>query len=124
MRNALDTVNDYRNGDGFATERGTYDITLRNVIATGNSDGGLDLKSDNVVIDGAIVSGNGRTIRLWGTGAQLSNIVRLDAGAPQAGGNREQHRLADAASRTIDGAFRTEERRGGTEVVRLFSSRG
>src|SRR3546814_6784759 len=44
MRNALDTVNDYRNGDGFATERGTYDITLRNVIATGNSDGGLDLK--------------------------------------------------------------------------------
>src|SRR3546814_6392243 len=64
MRNALDTVNDYRNGDGFATERGTYDITLRNVIATGNSDGGLDLKSDNVVIDGAIVSGNGRNIQI------------------------------------------------------------
>src|SRR3546814_13686694 len=85
MRNALDTVNDYRNGDGFATERGTYDITLRNVIATGNSDGGLDLKSDNVVIDGAIVSGNGRNIRLWGPGAQLSNIVSLDAGAPLAG---------------------------------------
>src|SRR3546814_16498759 len=47
MRNALDTVNDYRNGAGFATERGTYDITMRNVIATGNSDGGIALKSDN-----------------------------------------------------------------------------
>ncbi|MBJ7498792.1 MAG: hypothetical protein JHC57_03445 [Sphingopyxis sp.] len=105
MRNTLDTVNDYRNGDGFATERGTYDITLRNVIATGNSDGGLDLKSDNIVVDGAIVSGNGRNVRLWGTGAQLSNIVSLDAGAPLAGGNREHIWLAEGASATIDGAF-------------------
>lgn len=105
MRNALDTVNDYRNGDGFATERGTYDITLRDVIATGNSDGGLDLKSDNIVVDGAIVSGNGRNIRLWGTGAVLSNIVSLDAGAPLAGGNREHIWLAEGASATIDGAF-------------------
>ncbi|WP_423603326.1 hypothetical protein [Sphingomonas sp. MS122] len=105
MRNALDTVNDYRNGDGFATERGTYDITLRNVIATGNSDGGLDLKSDNIVVDGAIVSGNGRNIRLWGTGVQLSNIVSLDAGAPLAGGNREHIWLAEGASATIDGAL-------------------
>lgn len=105
MRNALDTVNEYRNGDGFATERGTYDITLRNVIATGNSDGGLDLKSDNIVVDGAIVSGNGRNIRLWGTGAQLSNIVSLDAGAPLAGGNREHIWLAEGASATIDEAY-------------------
>ena len=105
MRNALDTVNDYRNGDGFATERGTYNITLRDVIATGNSDGGLDLKSNGVVVDGAIVSGNGRNIRLWGTGAQLSNIVSLDAGAPLAGGNREHIWLAEGASATIDGAF-------------------
>ena len=105
MRNALDTVNEYRNGDGFATERGTYDITLRNVVATGNSDGGLDLKSDNIVVDGAIVSGNGRNIRLWGMGAQLSNIVSLDAGAPLAGGNREHIWLAEGASATIDGAF-------------------
>ncbi len=105
MRNALDTVNDYRNGDGFATERGTYDITLRDIIATGNSDGGLDLKSDNIVVDGAIVSGNGRNVRLWGTGAQLSNIVSLDAGAPLAGGNREHIWLAEGASATIDGAF-------------------
>lgn len=105
MRNTLDTVNDYRNGDGFATERGTYNITLRNVIATGNSDGGFDLKSDNIVVDGAIVSGNGRNIRLWGTGAQLSNIVSLDAGAPLAGGNREHVWLAEGASATIDGAF-------------------
>lgn len=105
MRNALDTVNDYRNGDGFATERGTYNITLHDVIATGNSDGGLDLKSDNIVVDGAIVSGNGRSIRLWGTGAQLSNIVSLDAGAPLAGGNRDHIWLAEGASATIDGAF-------------------
>lgn len=105
MRNALDTVNDYRNGDGFATERGTYDITLRDVIATGNSDGGLDLKSDNIAVDGAIVSGNGRNIRLWGTGAQLSNIVSLDAGAPLAGGNREHIWLAEGANATIDGAL-------------------
>ncbi len=105
MRNALDTVNDYRNGDGFATERGTYNITLRDVIATGNSDGGLDLKNDNIVVDGAIVSGNGRNVRLWGTGAQLSNIVSLDAGAPLAGGNREHIWLAEGASATIDGAF-------------------
>jgi Ca2+-binding RTX toxin-like protein len=105
MRNALDTVNDYRNGDGFATERGTYNIALRDVIATGNSDGGLDLKSDNIVVDGAIVSGNGRNIRLWGTGAQLSNIVSLDAGAPLAGGNREHIWLAEGASATITGGL-------------------
>ncbi|MFZ3483672.1 beta strand repeat-containing protein [Sphingomonas sp. 3-13AW] len=105
MRNALDTVNAYRNGDGFATERGTYNVTLRNVIATGNSDGGLDLKSDNVVVDRAIVSGNGRNIRIWGTGAQLSNIVSLDAGAPLAGGNREHVWLAEGAAATVRNAL-------------------
>lgn len=122
MRNALDTVNDYRNGDGFATERGTYNITLRNVIATGNSDGGLDLKSDNIVVDGAIVSGNGRNIRLWGTGAQLSNIVSLDAGAPLAGGNREHIWLAEGASATIDGAFFSDP--GSPTVFNLAEKNG
>lgn len=122
MRNALDTVNDYRNGDGFATERGTYDITLRNVIATGNSDGGLDLKSDNIVVDGAIVSGNGRNIRLWGTGAQLSDIVSLDAGAPLAGGNREHIWLAEGASATIDGAFFSDP--GSPTVFNLAEKNG
>ncbi|MBB4086383.1 beta strand repeat-containing protein [Sphingomonas carotinifaciens] len=105
MRNALDTVNDYRNGDGFATERGTYNISLRDIIATGNSDGGLDLKTDNIVVDGAIVSGNGRNIRLWGTNAQLSDIVSLDAGAPTPGGNREHVWLGANASASIDGAL-------------------
>src|SRR3546814_13303422 len=85
MRNALDTVNDYRNGDGFATERGTYDITLRNVIATGNSDGGLDLMSDNGVINGVIGSGTGRIIRLSGPGAELIKHVSQRAVAHMEG---------------------------------------
>ncbi|WP_309546971.1 calcium-binding protein [Sphingomonas sp. SUN019] len=113
MRNALDTTDSYANGDGFASERDTYNITLRDVIATGNSDGGLDLKTDSVVVDGAIVSGNGRNLRLWGVDAQVSGLLSTDAGAPVVTGNREHVWLAAGASATIAGALFSESANGG-----------
>lgn len=106
MRNSLDTLNSYANGDGFATERGTYNITLRDVIATGNGDGGMDLKTDGVVVERAILSGNGRNLRLWGTGAELHDIVSLDAGCiVLPGSNREHVWLGTGASATLSTAL-------------------
>jgi Ca2+-binding RTX toxin-like protein len=113
MRNALDTTNSYANGDGFASERGTYNVTLRDVIATGNSDGGLDLKTDGVVVDGAILSGNGRNLRLWGDDAQVNGLLSTDAGAPIVTGNREHVWLSAGASATIGRALFSESAPGG-----------
>lgn len=113
MRNALDTTNSYANGDGFVSERGTYNLTLRDVIATGNSDGGLDLKTDGLVIDGAILSGNGRNLRLWGVDAHVSGLLSTDAGAPIVVGNREHVWLGTGASATISAALFVESSNGG-----------
>ena len=69
---------DYWNGDGFATERGTYDIHFVNTVARGNTDGGYDIKSDHVTFDGAVAADNGRNFRIWGNDVTISNSAGLD----------------------------------------------
>ena len=57
---------DYWNGDGFVAERGTYNLTFRDTIATGNTDSGYDVKGNNVTMLRASASGNNKNFRLWG----------------------------------------------------------
>ena len=40
----------YWNGDGFVAERDTYNLTFRDTMASGNTDAGYDIKSDNVTM--------------------------------------------------------------------------
>ncbi|HKP22280.1 MAG TPA: calcium-binding protein [Dongiaceae bacterium] len=57
---------DYWNGDGFVAERGTYNLTFRDTVATGNTDAGYDIKANNVTMTRASASGNTKNFRLWG----------------------------------------------------------
>ncbi len=57
---------DYWNGDGFVAERGTYNLTFRDTVATGNTDAGYDIKGNNVTMLRASASGNTKNFRLWG----------------------------------------------------------
>ena len=57
---------DYWNGDGFVAERGTYNLTFRDTVATGNTDAGYDIKGNNVTMLRASASDNNKNFRLWG----------------------------------------------------------
>jgi serralysin len=60
---------DYWNGDGFVAERGTYNLTFRDTVATGNTDAGYDVKGNHVTMIRASASGNTKNFRLWGAEA-------------------------------------------------------
>lgn len=76
MYNSKDTYSPgYWNGDGFVTEGGNYDIAFENVVATGNTDGGFDLKSQTTTISGVISLDNARDFRLWDFAAAIDNVI-------------------------------------------------
>src|SRR5690606_20652627 len=54
----------YWNGDGFATERGVFDVRFEDVSASGNTDAGFDLKSSTTIVVNAFAEGNKRNYRL------------------------------------------------------------
>ena len=78
MHNSHDTANAYYNGDGFAAERGTYDLTFEWTSATGSSDAGYDLKSTGTVLIGATAAGNKRNFRLWAE----ATVIGCSSGTP------------------------------------------
>jgi Ca2+-binding RTX toxin-like protein len=59
------TAAEYWNGDGFATEGGTYNIRFEDTVASGSTDAGYDLKSSNTVLVRALAEGNNRNYRFW-----------------------------------------------------------
>lgn len=65
-RNCHDTSSAYWNGDGVSSERGNYNIAISNHNASGCTDGGYDMKAENVVLDGCIAQDNKRNFRIWG----------------------------------------------------------
>ena len=65
MSNTRDSLHEYWNGDGFATERGVHDITFEDTTATGNTDAGYDLKSSATTLVNAVASDNKRNFRFW-----------------------------------------------------------
>jgi hypothetical protein len=77
MKNSRDSTGGYWNGDGFASERGTYDIRFEDTLAAGNSDGGYDLKTRNVTMTRAVAEDNKRNFRLW-QGGTLTDVVSRD----------------------------------------------
>ncbi|VVT00071.1 Type I secretion C-terminal target domain (VC_A0849 subclass) [Sphingomonas sp. EC-HK361] len=95
----------YLNGDGFATERGVYGVLFENTVASGNSDGGYDLKSSDTVLIGAVASENARNYRFWGE-ITMSDSIGLNP--VWRGGSSEQNQLWIAAGAKVaisDSAF-------------------
>jgi len=102
MENVQSTAGAYFNGDGFASERGVYDVRFVDTIARGNSDGGYDLKSTDTVLLRALSEENGRNYRFW-SDATLIDSVGLNP--VLRGGISEQNQLwlDDAANVTVIG---------------------
>jgi len=65
MSNTRDSLHEYWNGDGFATERGVSDVTFEDTTASGNTDAGYDLKSSGTTLVNAVAEGNKRNFRFW-----------------------------------------------------------
>ncbi len=115
MENIQSTAGAYFNGDGFASERGVYDVRFIDTIARGNSDGGYDLKSSGTLIVRALSEENGRNYRLWGE-ATLIDSVGLNP--VLRGGISEQNQLwlDDAANVTVIGG-RFDDAGSRTKVI-------
>ena len=78
MGNIRDTVNDYWNGDGFATEEDVYDVAFINTRAYNNTDAGYDLKSAKTTLINAVAEGNTRNFRLWADDTVMENVTGID----------------------------------------------
>jgi len=67
MKNAVQrkSDSDYWNADGFVTDWGTYNITYEDTFASGNTDGGYDLKSKDTLLVRAGAADNKRNFRIW-----------------------------------------------------------
>jgi hypothetical protein len=66
MMNNQDTTHEYWNGDGFATERGVYNVRFEDTFASGSTDAGYDLKSSQTDLLRARAEDNKRNFRIWG----------------------------------------------------------
>lgn len=107
MDNHIDTRNTYQNGDGFAGERGNYDITLEDCGARRNTDGGVDFKGDGITIRNFRAEGNHRNYRLWGY-ADLIDCIGLeprDNAGPNPYAKANVSCFANALCRVIGGRF-------------------
>ncbi|MBV9528412.1 calcium-binding protein [Sphingomonas sp.] len=104
MLNSIHSSGTYYNGDGFATERGVYDVQFLNDVARGNGDGGFDLKSTSTVLVNPVAEDNARNFRLWGE-IDLVNPSGIDPHKRGGGGGQFQIQLLDGAKVTVTGGW-------------------
>lgn len=115
VENVLSTTGTYLNGDGFASERGVYDVTFIDTVARGNSDGGYDLKSENTTLLRTLSEENGRNYRLWGSATLTDAVGRNPVWR---GGSSEQNQLwLDAAARVTVTGGSFEDAGSRTKVI-------
>lgn len=102
MRNAFDNVSGaYWQGDGFASEKGVYDVTFIDTIASNNTDAGYDLKSSSTTLIRAVSDGNGRNFRIWGQDVVIEDAVSLDPQIQGGIANQQHFGFARGAQVTI-----------------------
>jgi hypothetical protein len=75
MRNSQDTLHEYWNGDGFTAEQNTYRLRFEDTMASGNTDGGYDLKSNETVLLRAAAEDNKHNFKLWGKDVTIDSCV-------------------------------------------------
>lgn len=67
----------YWNADGISLERGVHDVVLRDLVIRNCSDGGIDSKATNVLIDRVSITGCARNLRLW-EDATITSLESID----------------------------------------------
>jgi hypothetical protein len=75
MRNSQDSLHEYWNGDGFATEWDTYNLRFEDTVGAGNTDAGYDLKSSGVVLVNARAEDNKHNFKMWGRNVSIENCI-------------------------------------------------
>lgn len=68
-------ADEYWNGDGFSTERGTYNVRHIRCASFDNHDGGYDHKATNTTFQDCIALGNKIGFRHWAGGGVYENCV-------------------------------------------------
>jgi Ca2+-binding RTX toxin-like protein len=109
---------DYWNGDGFVAEADTYNLTFQDTLASGNTDTGYDLKSDNTKLIRATGIDNGKNFRLWGDNVVVTDSVSTNPRHFGGIGKTSHLWAANGADVTLDN-FRYSDTTGTTEVFDL-----
>lgn len=65
----------YWNGDGFSDEAENFSVRYEHCQARGQTDGGFDCKSADVVLDRCLAEDNKRNFRVWSPHATLNGCV-------------------------------------------------
>ncbi len=99
----------YWNGDGFASEEGTDQLTYIRCHSFDNDDGGFDDKADNITYLDCIATGNAKGFRYWGNNGVYRNC--LSAFNQARGGNNAS-----------DGLWVGKQARGHLGVAHVFNS--
>ena len=117
MNNATQAIDDdlYWNADGFATEEGNYNITYEDTYASGNTDGGYDLKSHNTLMIRAVAADNKRNFRIWGSTTMIDVVSDEPFLRGGNGTTAHIHVLGDNSDLVIDGG--TFSGSNGTENI-------
>lgn len=116
------TASEYWNGDGFATEGGTYNIRFEDTVASGNTDAGYDLKSDNTVLVRAFAEGNNRNYRFWSDTITMEDSVSLNPHYHGGGSPSQAHIWMGDGAKAIVMGGRIVDDSPGTLVFDLWKS--
>ncbi|SDY66807.1 hypothetical protein SAMN05661080_04222 [Modestobacter sp. DSM 44400] len=103
MSNTRDSLHDYWNGDGFATERDVHDITFEDTTASGNTDAGYDLKSTQTTLVDATSRDNKRNFRFWADDLTARGCQGLDPHKRGGSSSQAQVWLGKGARVQLDG---------------------
>ena len=102
MDNTRDTLGDYWNGDGFATERDVSDVQFIETSASGHTDAGYDLKSTATTLVGASASDNKRNFRFWADDTVVEGCTGTDPVKRGGSGSQAQVWLGEGARARLD----------------------
>ncbi|MEO7239890.1 MAG: cadherin repeat domain-containing protein, partial [Sphingomicrobium sp.] len=120
MDNAIASHLTYWNGDGFASERDVYNVTLKDCSASGNADGGFDLKSSSTTLINPVAEGNAHNYRFWGQ-IDVINPIGIDPTKQGGSGSQYQIQFLDGAVVTITGGHFADS---GSDTVLVLNNAG
>jgi hypothetical protein len=92
------------NADGFASERGNYNIRREHCTSSGNTDAGYDDKGTNVTNLNCIASGNKVNYKFWGPSTTNINCQALDPKSRGGTGAQMQYYTYGNESPAVPGA--------------------
>jgi hypothetical protein len=113
MTNAVSTQGPYWNGDGFSAEADTYDLHFERTNASGNTDGGYDLKSRSATLIDVAASDNKRNYRFHGT-ITVEGCTGTNPHMRGGTGSQDQVQATQSAVVTMTGCTFTDDDSGTT----------